>query len=148
MLQFQDVLWEGVATAGECAAQGIGGLLVRAGRPADAKINAAWKECCQGAELFGDDKRCMIRQHDAAGTNADGRGYPGDLTDHHGSRSTGDADHVVMFRQPIARVAPCFRMRCEVQGIEQCLTGITTLDDGRQIKNGKRRLDHEGHYGP
>src|SRR5690606_36462052 len=68
-LQFQDILRK-ILGIGRIAAQGAKRQLVRARRTAETKIDAAWKQGLQRAELLGDDMRSMVRQHDAAGAYA------------------------------------------------------------------------------
>ena len=52
----------------------------------------------------------MVRQHDAARTDADGFCASSHMTNQHGSCRAGDADEVMMFRQPKTPVAPFLRV--------------------------------------
>jgi hypothetical protein len=52
------------------------GALVGTGCAAEAQIDAAGIERGQRAELLGDHQRRMVRQHDAAGADADRLGPP------------------------------------------------------------------------
>ena len=94
----------------------------------------------QGAELFGDHQRRVVRQHDAAGADADMAGPGRDMGERHGGRRAGDARQIVMLGHPIAPVAQRLDMAREVERVAQRLAGIAALDDRRQIENGKR--DH------
>ena len=58
----------------------------------------------------------MVRQHDAAGTDADRLGAFGHVADNDGGRRAGDTDHVVVLRQPVAAIAPGLGMLGEVAG--------------------------------
>ena len=69
----------------------------------------------QRAELFCNDERGMIGQHDAASTDADRPGAPGNIADYDGGRCARDASHVVVFSQPEAAIAPDFGMLGEIQ---------------------------------
>ncbi len=62
-------------------------------------------------------QRRVIRQHDAAGADADGRGSGGDVADHHRGRRARDAGHAVVLGQPVAAVAPALRVAREIEGI-------------------------------
>ena len=48
------------------------------------------KSDVERAELLGDDQRRVVRQHDAAGADADRRRAGGDVADHHRGRRAGD----------------------------------------------------------
>ena len=136
-LQFEDVAGERVGVAVEGAAHGAGDALVGAGGAAEAEVDAAGEECVQGTELFGDDERGVVGQHDAARADADGAGGGGDMGDHHRGRGRGDALHAVMLGHPIALIAERFGMGGEVGGIGQRLRHGATFDDGHQIEQGK-----------
>ena len=86
------------------------------------------------AELFGDDERGVIGQHDAACADANARGAGGDVADHHRRRRTGDARHVVMLRQPEPVVAQGFDVAREGERVRRnACRGVAAGDDGRQI---------------
>ncbi|MNT48994.1 hypothetical protein D3C72_1858160 [compost metagenome] len=53
-------------TAAGAAAQRLLGSAVAAGRAAQAQVDAARVQGLKGAELFGDDQRRVVGQHDAA----------------------------------------------------------------------------------
>jgi hypothetical protein len=59
------------------------GVLVAAGRTAEAEINPARMQGLQGAELLGDGQRGMVGQHHSAGTQPDALGVGGHVGDQH-----------------------------------------------------------------
>ena len=81
------------------------------------------------AELLGDDERRVIRQHDAAGADANRRRAAGDVPDDDRCRRAGDARHVVMLGQPVARVAPAAR---RVAPDRACCAGPAAADRPRR----------------
>ena len=84
--------------------------LVGSGSTPESKIDAVWIERGERAELLRDDERGMVRQHDAAGADADCFSTAGDVADDDGRGGAGDARHVVMFGEPKTMVAPDFRV--------------------------------------
>ena len=105
--------------------------MIGAGCTTQTQIDPARKKGRKGAELFGDDERGMVGQHDTAGADTDCCCCLRDLAYHHRCRRTGDAGHVVMLGQPVARVAPYFGVARQVHGIEQRLAGVVALDNRR-----------------
>jgi hypothetical protein len=83
--QFRELLREVVGSQ-RCGApaQGAGGALVGAGRPADTEIDPAGVQRVEHAELLGDDQRLVVGQHHAARADADPRGDTGEVGDQHG----------------------------------------------------------------
>ena len=129
--QFHHVPGKLVDVPSQGPPQRMGGDLIGARRPADAEVDAPGVQGLQGAELLGNDQRCMVRQHHPAGAHADGRGAARDVADDHGGGGAGDAAHVVVLRHPIAPVAPTFGVPGEVEGVGQRLGRIAAFDDGR-----------------
>ncbi|MDH6676434.1 hypothetical protein M2284_000622 [Rhodococcus sp. LBL1] len=74
----------------------------------DAQVDPVRVQRVEGAELFGDDERLVVGQHDAARPDPDGVGDGGDLSDHHCGCGAGDAWHRVVFGEPEAVVAEPF----------------------------------------
>ena len=66
----------------------------------------------------------MIRQHNPARTDADPGSDHRDVSDHDFWGGTRDAWNVVVFGQPIARIAELISQASQVQGVAQRL-GIT-----------------------
>src|SRR5437016_8637421 len=67
---------------------------------AEAQVDAARKERFERAELFCNDQRRMIRQHDAARAHADFRSCICDVGDQYGSRRARHAVNIMVFSQP------------------------------------------------
>lgn len=128
-LQLNHILWESVAAAAEIAAERAGRELIATRRAAETEIDAAWKERLERAELFGDDKRRVIRKHYPTGADADAFRLAGDVSDDDRSGRTGDAGKVVMFREPVAMIAPLFRVLREIDRVPKGQRGIAALDD-------------------
>ena len=89
----------------------------------------------QGAELLGDQQRGVVRQHDAAGAEADAACAMGDMGQGDGGGGAGDPWHVVVLGHPVARIAQRLGMAGEVGGIAQRLAGVATFGHGREVEN-------------
>ena len=76
----------------------------------------------------------MVRQHDAARTDANRRRSASEITDHDGSRGARDAGHVVMFGDPVALVTKRFRVLREIKTLAQRLAWCFTKDDRNEIE--------------
>ena len=98
----------------------------------------------QRAELLGDHQRRVVRQHDAAGADADRRGAAGDVADHDRGRRAGDAGHVVVLGEPEAPVAEAFGVAREIDAVAQGVGGRRALRHGGEVEDGKG--DHEVLY--
>jgi hypothetical protein len=125
-------------TSPKCTCSG----LIGAGRAAESEIDAAGEQRFKCAELFRDDERRMIWQHDAASADADRRRVGGDVPDDHCCRGTSDAGYSVVLGNPEAMVAQSFSMARKIDGISEGLCGRASLDDRREIKN---REGNSGH---
>jgi hypothetical protein len=68
------------------AAQCAGSQLVGAGRASDAEVDAPGVQRLEHAELLGDHERGMVREHDPAGAEADGRRDGGGMGQEHRGR--------------------------------------------------------------
>src|SRR5260221_11639867 len=79
----------------------------------------------------------MVRQHDAAGTYAYALGRRRDLPDHDLGCGTRDRRQVVMFGDPIARVAKAVGEPREVERIAQGDGAGGARGYRRQIEDGK-----------
>ena len=126
-----EVLFGGGKIAAECARS----RLVGARGAADAQIDPLGIERFERAELFGDDERRVIRQHDAAGADANRARSTGDVPDDDGRRGAGDPGHVVMFGEPVAVVAPALRVPRQVERVAERLRGGPAFDDGRKVEH-------------
>ena len=78
---------------------------VRARRAAHAKVDTAWRERFEHAELLGDLERGIMRQHDARAAHADAPRGGGDGSHQDFGRGADDTGAVVMLRDPVAMVA-------------------------------------------
>ena len=135
--QLHHILREAIHVGLQGPAQSAGGQLVRTRRAAKAQINTVRIERRQGAELFGDDQRGMVGQHNAPCPNPNGLGGRCDRPDHHRGRCTGDAGHVVVLGQPVAGVAQSIGMGGQIDRVPQGLPHVGTIGDRSEIENGK-----------
>jgi len=140
--QFHHVLREAVGS-GKIAAQRPRGFLVRARCPAESEVDAIGEEGFQRTELLGHHERRMVRQHDAAGADADGRGSTRDMSDDDSRGRAGNARNVVVFGQPEALVAPALGVARQIEAVDEGLGGGATGGDRREIENGE-----SSHHGP
>ena len=62
-------------------------------------------QCGEGAELFGDDQRGVVGQHDAARTDLYAGRAGRDMGERHGRRRTGNARQIVVLGHPETPVA-------------------------------------------
>ncbi|MNC29208.1 hypothetical protein D3C75_774490 [compost metagenome] len=122
--------------AAALAAQRLHGALISTGRAAKTEIDAIRIERGQRAELLGDHQGRVVRQHDAAGPQPQGAGGAGQMADEHGGGGTGDPRHVVMFRQPVAVIAPALGMPGQILRMTKRLGRQATFGDGHQIQDG------------
>ena len=141
-LQLHDVTREVVGARLEVAAQRACGQPVRPRRTSEAELDAPGEKSGQRAELLGDHERRMIRQHDAAGADADRLRAGGDVADDDRRGRAGDAGHVVVLGQPEAPVVPAFGVLREVEGVAQRGGGVAAQADGGEIED--RKGDHDG----
>ena len=144
--QLHHVLREGVDVALQRAAQRPRRRLIRAGRAAQAQVDAARMQGVQRAELLGDDQGRVVRQHDAAGPDADGLRRRRHRADDDRGRSAGDARHVVVLGQPEAFVAEALGLAGQIESVGQRLRDIGALGHRGEVENGKR--DHPSDMGP
>src|SRR5437762_275165 len=81
----------------------------------------------------------MIRQHDPTCAYPDGARARRDIRDNNRRRRAGDADHIVMFRQPEAPVSPLLGILRQVQCIPQSIRWCPAFKNKCEIKNRKRQ---------
>ena len=117
VLELEDVFCEAIGAGGEIAAKCAGGELVGARSAAEAEIDSAGKKRGERAELFGDDQRRMIGEHNAAGADANGFCAAGYVSDDDRGGGAGDAGHVVVLGEPEAAIAPFFGVLREVERV-------------------------------
>ncbi|MCY1512457.1 hypothetical protein D9M68_469180 [compost metagenome] len=136
--QFGDLLRKVLAFAQQAvAAQRAHGRLVGAGSAAETEIDAVRIEGGEGAEVFRHHQRRMVRQHDAAGTDADAPGLAGDVADQQRGGRTGDAFHVVVLGQPVAGEAETLDVARGLHGVVQRLGGGSGIAHRHQVEHGK-----------
>ncbi len=122
--------------------------LVGARRAADAEVDAAGMERLEHAELFGDHQRGMVGQHDAAGSDPQGRGRVGDVADQHRGRRARDAGHVVMLSDPEPVEPEMLDVPGQVDGGAQRVAGVPAVRHRGQVEDRERHgLRSEGQGG-
>ena len=149
-LQLGDIAGEGRCRGLWIAAHGAGGRLVGPRSPPHAEVDASRKERGQGAKLLGDHQGRMIGEHDAPGSDPDGRGSAGHMADEHRGRRAADAWQAVVLGQPEPPVPPRLGMLRQVQGIAEGLACGAARADGREIEDGEGdhgNLDRGGRKG-
>lgn len=138
--QLGDVVRERICR-GMTSPQRTRGDLIGARRAAESEIDAAGEERFKCAELFGDDERRMIWQHDAARADANRRRVCGDVTDYNCRRRARDSGYSVMLGYPEPMVAESLGVARKVDRISEGLRGRSALNDRREIEN------REGNFG-
>ena len=78
----------------------------------------------------------MVRQHDAARTQTNGRSAASEVTNHDGRRRARNAGHVVMLGYPVSRVAEGLCLPRQIQTLAQRFARRLTYDDRHEIENG------------
>ena len=140
--QFDHIFGELVDVSVEIAPHRPRRDLIRTGGTAKTKVDASGMQRRERAELFGDQQRRVIRQHDAARADADRAGGHGDMGQSHCRRRAGDSRHVMVFGHPVAPEAQRLHMTGEVDRIAQRLAGVTAFGNGRKIEDGQRDHPH------
>src|SRR3954451_2660630 len=85
----------------------------------------------------------MVRQHDAASTDADRRRAARDVRDEHGRGRARDAWNVVMLGHPEPAITQPFGVPSEVEAIAKRSRGVAAFDDGGEIEDQKRNHERE-----
>ena len=85
----------------------------------------------------------MVRQHDAARTNADRRRAARDVSDEHGRGRTRDTRDVVVFGQPEPAVAQALGVSREIEAITKRCRGVAAFDDGGEVEDRERNHERE-----
>jgi hypothetical protein len=111
--------------------------LIRAWRTAEPEIDTAGKEPRQRSELLGDDVGRMVRKHDAACPDPNGRRPLGDVSKHHGCRGAGNAGHVMMLRHPDTLITQFLGVSGEVASVVERAARIGLLRDANELENGQ-----------
>ena len=143
--QFQHVLGETVfVRRRQVTAQRAHRRTIGAGRAAQPQVDAAGEQRRQRAELLRDRQRCVVGQHDPARADPDRRGRRRDLADQHRGGGGRDAFHVVMFGDPVARVAQPLGVLRERDAVVERLGGGAALDDGGEVEDRKTGMHGRG----
>ena len=135
------------ALTGLAPQRACGYLIGSRGAP-EREIDSPRKERLERAELLGDDERRVVRQHDAAGADANRRRVAGNRADDDSRRGARHRRDIVMLGEPVAVVTPPLGMLREIDRVAQRLRGVAALDDRRKIEN--RKWNHGVacfHYG-
>ena len=93
------------------------GSPIRAGSAAQSEIDTPREERRESPELLGNHQWGVIRQHDAAGANANRAGRVREVRDDDSGRGGGDPRHVVVLGYPIAAEAPSLGMLGQVEAV-------------------------------
>ena len=104
-------------------------------RAAQSEIDSIREKRLQRAELLGDHKRRVIREHDAASADADRCRARRDVRNDDGRRRACDSRHVVMLREPVAVDAETLRMARIVERVAKGRGGVAALGDRCEIEN-------------
>jgi len=95
-------------------------------------------------ELFGDDQRGVVRQHDATRAQPDAVGVCRDVSDEHAGGGRGDGRDVVVLGVPDAAIAAALCLPGKRHAtLERVLRRLAATDE-REIENRKRHR----HAGP
>jgi hypothetical protein len=115
--QFDDIPGKLVSAAVQVSAHGPGGDLVRAGRAAQTQLDPPGMQGGKGTELFCDQQRGVVRQHDAAGADPDIVRAGRDMGERHRGRRAGNSRQVVVLGHPVALVTERLDMPREVERV-------------------------------
>ena len=112
------------------------GKRVSAWRAPDAEVHAARVQRLEDAKRFRDFQRRVIRQHHAAGTDANPLRDAGYVADHDFRGGAGDQRRVVMLGKPVAREA---QLVSELRQVERVAQRVRTRRAGRHRRNIQHR---------
>ena len=138
--QLDHILRERILASLELPAECPCGGRPRPWRTAEAKVDPAGIERFERPELLGDHQWRVVRQHDAAGADADGGGSGGHVADDDRGGGARDPGHAVVLGEPEAAIAQALRVLREIEGAAERQRGVATFDDRREIEDGQR--DH------
>lgn len=110
---------------------------IRARRTTEPEIDATREKRFECAELLGDEQWRVIRQHDAASANANGRRATGNMCNHDRCGSTGNTRDTVMLGDPDAMVAEPFGVARQIERIMKRLRRRPSLHDRREVEHGQ-----------
>jgi hypothetical protein len=110
-------------------------MLIGTRGAAEAEIDPAVVQRRERAELFGDHERRVVGQHDAAGADPDRFRSAGDVADDNRGGGARDTAHVVVFGDPVARVAERFGVPGKVAGVVERLAGVCLFSYADEIED-------------
>jgi len=118
------------------SAERIGRCRVGAGRAPQAEVDAPGIKRLKHLEALGHHQGRVVRQHHAAGADAQFFRNGRDLPDHDIGGRTGDGRQVMMFGHPVAPEAQPIGMPREIERIAQGLSGRGIRGNGGKIEDG------------
>ncbi len=115
---------------------------------AEPHVDPSGEQGREDAELFRDDQRAVVGEHDPAGAHPDRAGGRRHGRGQHGGRGTGHPGHPVMFRHPEAVEAETLRVPGQSHGVAQGLGGAVALADAGAVEDGEAGGgEYGGHTG-
>src|SRR5690606_34777953 len=105
--------------------------------PAETEIDAAGEQAVESAELFSDDERVVVGQHDPARADADDRGHVADVRENHRHRAAGNSRGGVMLGNPEAFVPGRFGGSGKAARFGERFRNAASFADGDEIEDGK-----------
>ena len=137
-MQLEHVLWKIAFIARAVLSQGARCERIGAGGAAQPEVDPPRIERLQRAEMFGDDQRGVVGQHDAACSDPDRLGRSGDVPDQHAGRRTADPAHIVVLGQPVAVIAQFFGAAGLVAHQAERFCRVAVLADRGEIEDRER----------
>src|SRR5690606_1719357 len=110
------------------------------GRAAESQIDPAGEQPVERAELLGDDERVVVRQHDSARTDADGRRHVTDVRQHDGYGAARNSGRGMVFGHPDSLVPGPFGGGSELAGLGESFGYSASFADRDKIED--RQRDH------
>jgi hypothetical protein len=135
--QIGDLLRENVAAVVVAGSDCLCRAHIAAWRAADAEVDAVRKQRFEHHELLGHLERAVVRQHHAAGAEANPLGDAAKARQHHLGAGVRHAAQPVMLGAPVARVAEIVGELREFNGGRDRVRHRVPVDHGRLIEHGK-----------
>src|SRR5262249_44401024 len=140
--QFLDVVRKCLRVACEVPPQSASRRPAGTGSAAEPQLDATGVERSQGSELFRDDERSVIRQHDTTGADGNGLGAAGDVSKGAGGGVVGVGGYFVVSGEPVAVVSPSLGVLREVKDVAQGQSSSPALRNRGKIEDGKWNHGH------
>ena len=122
---------------GAALAQQLRDHRVRPGRPAQTEVDAPGSERLERRELLRDHERRVVRQHDAARSEADPRGAGSSGRGQYRRRRRGDRRHVVVLGEPVPPVPQPVGGVDDGEGCRDRLRARLTGAHRNEVENGQ-----------